>query len=118
MKLPVRCLALAAFIAAAPASATGGLECKTAGPRPLRIVVGFGHVPGAPLILTRLEDSGRNIAVTAPQWWFDRWGIRLLLVAKDGWREEALLKAVDKKGHWDGSVWRNGRKRWVRCYEN
>jgi hypothetical protein len=118
MKLPLWCFALATLAAATPASATGGLECKSAGPRPLRMLVGFGHVPGAPLILTRLEDNGRNIEVTAPQWWFDRWGIRLLLVDKGGLREELLLKAADKNGHWDGSVWRNGLKRWVRCYEN
>ena len=117
MKLPLWCLTLASLAAATPAFATGGLECKTAGPQPLRVVVGFGHVPGAPLILTQLEDNGRRIAVIAPQWWFGGSGVRLLLVDKDGFREELRLKAAYKAGHWDGSIWRNGRKRWVRCYE-
>jgi hypothetical protein len=117
MRLPFWCLAFAILAAPTSASATGGLECKTAGPHPLRIVVGFGHVTGAPLILVRLEDDGLDIAVTAPQWWFDRSGVRLLLVDKDGLREELLLNAATRRGHWDGSVWRNGRKRWVRCYE-
>lgn len=58
---------------AAPAGATGGFVCRTAGARPIEISLGFGHAPGAPLIATatRLRDNGRDIPVTVPQWWLD-----------------------------------------------
>ena len=54
---------------ATPAMATGGFVCRTAGPNPIAVSIGFGHVPGAPLLTdaTRLLDNGRNVPVTAPQ---------------------------------------------------
>src|SRR5688500_7503849 len=104
---------------AAPANATGGFVCRTAGARPLQVSVGFGHVAGAPLLrdATRLSDNGRNIPVTAPQWWFDGTDLRLLLADPNGMRREAIVKAR-RNGHvYDGSLWRDGRRRWVRCRE-
>lgn len=48
-----RLILLVALVAglAAPAHATGGLVCRTAGPRPIIVSAGFGHVRGALLIL-------------------------------------------------------------------
>ena len=104
---------------AAPAQATGGLVCRTAGPRPIEISVGFGHAPGAPLITTatRLLDNGRTIAVTAPQWWLDNSELRLLLADPTAMRRELILKARRNGHYYDGSIWRNGQRRWVRCRE-
>ena len=103
---------------AAPAHATGGFTCRTAGPRPIEVALGFGHVPGASLFLTRLSDNGRTIPVTAPQWWLDDSELRLLLVDPAAMRREAILK-TKRKGHfYEGNLWRNGQRRWVRCRES
>ena len=110
-------LAFAALVAA-PAHATGGFTCKTAGPRPIEASVGFGHVPGSPLILTRLSDNRRQIAVKSAQWWLDNDELRLILINPGGTRRELVLRAR-RNGHvYDGSLWRGGQRRWVRCRES
>ncbi|MGI8704202.1 MAG: hypothetical protein ACR2JJ_00100 [Sphingomicrobium sp.] len=105
--------------AATPAHATGGMVCRTAGASPIEVSVGFGHVSGAPLIssATRLLDNGRNVPVTAPQWWLDNSELRLLLADPNAMRREVIIKAK-RNGHvYDGSLWRHGKRRWVRCRE-
>ena len=103
---------------AAPAHATGGFVCRTAGAEPIEVAVGFGHVPGAPLILTRLIDNGRDIPVRQSQWWLDDSELRLLLSDPNAMRREVVLK-TKRNGHvYDGSLWRNGKRRWVRCRED
>jgi hypothetical protein len=104
----------------APAHATGGLVCKTAGPQPIEVALGFGRVPSAPLFLARLLDNGREIPVNAPQWWMRSSELRLALTSEDALREELVLTAQwnDESRSYDGSLWRAGRKRWVRCREN
>lgn len=113
-------IAMLAIVFAAPAHATGGLVCRTAGARPIEVSVGFGHVPGAPLIATRLRVDGRTVPVTAAQWWLDKDEVRFLLIGPQAVREELLLRA--KRNHarhfFDGSVWRNGQRRWVRCRDD
>ncbi len=110
--------ALAAGIAV-PAHATGGMVCSTAGPRPIQVVVGFGHAPGAPLLAesTRLLDDGRDVPVTAPQWWLDGSELRILLADPGAMRREAIVKTRRKGDVYDGSLWRGGKRRWVRCRE-
>jgi hypothetical protein len=111
--------AIVLILSATPAHATGGFVCRTAGANPIQVSVGFGHVPGAPLLQdsTRLVDKGRNIPVTAPQWWLDNSELRLLLADPNAMRREAIIKAR-RKGHvYDGSLWRGGRRHWVRCRE-
>lgn len=111
-------LMLASVVLAAPAGATGGFVCRTAGPRPVEVAIGFGHVPGSPLILTQLIDSGRKVPVRDAQWWLDQSEVRLLLVSPDVHRQELLLRAA-RNGHvYDGSIWRGGERRWVRCKES
>lgn len=103
---------------AAPAHATGGFTCRTAGTRPVEVNLGFGHVPGAPLILTRLLDNGRIVPVRAPQWWLDDDELRVLLTDPDSMRREAIVKARRNGPYYDGSLWRGGQRRWVRCRES
>ena len=106
-------------LVATPANATGGFVCRTAGARSIQVSVGFGHAPGSPLLQDsiRLNDNGRNIAVTAPQWWFDGTELRLLLADPNGMRREAIVKAR-RNGHvYDGNIWRGGKRSWVRCRE-
>ena len=111
-------LALLLVLPASPALATGGLVCRTAGSAPIELSVGFGHVPGSPLILTRLTDDGRVVPVQSAQWWLDNREMRLVLVDRGAMREELVLRAR-RNGHvYDGSVVRGGRSRWVRCRED
>ena len=112
---------LAATIAligfAAPAHATGGLVCRPAGARPILLSIGFGHVPGSPLLLTQLIDAGRSVPVSAAQWWLDDKEVRLVLIGPNALKQELLLRAT-RHGHaYDGNVWRGGQRRWVRCRE-
>ena len=112
-------LAVLIALGPTPAQATGGFVCSTAGARPIHVSVGFGHVPGAPLLrdVTRLTDNGRNVPVTAPQWWLDNSELRLLLADPAGMRREAIVKAR-RNGHvYDGNIWRSGKRHWIRCRE-
>jgi hypothetical protein len=104
----------------APARATGGFVCRTAGPRPIQVSVGFGRVAGAPLLkdATRLTLNGRNVPVTAPQWWFDGTELRLLLADPTAMRREAIIKARRSGRAYDGNLWRGGKRHWVRCRED
>ena len=103
---------------AAPAQATGGFVCRTAGAAPIEAAVGFGHVPGSPVTATRLIDQGREVPARHAQWWLDKDELRLLLIGTDALREELLIRAR-RNGHvYDGSLWRNGKRRWVRCRED
>ena len=113
-----RLLAFAlAAIVASPAYATGGFVCRTAGAAPVEVAVGFGHVPGSPLIARRLVERGREIPVRDAQWWLDNSELRVLLISPDAHREEVRVRAT-RNGHvYDGSLWRNGKRRWVRCRE-
>lgn len=107
-----------AFLATAPAQATGGFVCRTAGADPIEVSLGFPHGFGAPLFLARLRDSGRDVPVKAPQWWLDNDELRLLLFKPDEHRQELLLEAKRNGPTYDGSLWRNGKRRWVRCRED
>ncbi len=111
-------LAVAAASTTTPAHATGGLVCRTAGARPIEVALGFGHVPGSPLILARLLDAGRTVPVTAAQWWLDNQEVRVVLVGANALEQELLLRAR-RSGHvYDGALWRSGKRRWVRCRED
>ena len=107
-----------ALVAAVPAHATGGFTCETAGPRSIRVSLGFAHTPGAPLFLAQLADRGRNVPVKAPQWWLDNREVRLVLASPAATRQELVLKAVRNGRVYDGSIWRGGKRRWVRCNES
>ena len=102
---------------ATPAHATGGFVCKTGGAGPIEVGLGFGHVAGSALIATRLLDRGRNVPVRQAQWWLDNRELRLVLTDPNAMRREVIVKAR-RNGHvYDGSLWRGGKQRWVRCRE-
>ena len=110
---------LALLTLAAPAQATGGLECRTAGDEATVIQLGFGHVPNAGLFLARLVENGREIAVEAPQWWMEGRELRLALRHADRFETALVLKAEwNEEAHaYDGAIHRDGKQRWVRCRE-
>jgi hypothetical protein len=109
--------AVLAASAAAPAYAAGGLHCRTAGAQPIEVNLTYGHVFGTPLVASRLLDNGRNIPVSAAQWWLDATEVRLLLTRPDAGAQELLLRARRTGNAYDGSLWRGGKRRWVRCRE-
>ena len=110
--------AIALIVSATSAQATGGFVCRTAGANPIQVSVGFGHVPGSPLILSRLTDDGRNVPVKPAQWWLDNDELRLVLIDPEARSEQVKLKAGRNLYTYDGSLWRNGQRRWVRCRES
>ena len=77
----------------------------------------IGHVYGSPLAGVRLIDNGRSIPVSGAQWWLDRTELRLLLTNPNASREELVLRARRNGQTYDGSLWRGGKRRWVRCRE-
>ena len=102
-----------------PAKATGGLLCRTADAQPLEVSLGFGHVPAAGLFRAELRDGDRKIVVDATQWWMQGNELRLAMRHKSTFEMAAVVIANwnEKARAYDGSIWRNGRKRWVRCRE-
>ncbi len=110
--------ALIALTAASPALASGGMSCRTGGPRPVQVDLAFGHVFGTGLVSSRLLDAGRNVPVEHPQWWLDRNEVRLVLTGPGAIREELRLIARRNGAVFDGSIWRGGKRRWVRCRES
>jgi hypothetical protein len=110
-------IAAATLLGASPAFASGGMFCSTAGPRPVQVSMTIGHVFGSPLADARLIDNGRTVPVAKAQWWLDRTEVRLLLTNPNASREELVLRARRKGQAYDGTLWRGGQRRWVRCRE-
>ncbi len=109
--------ALGSLSLAAPAHATGGMVCRTAGARPidLRLVISRTAVPT--VVSARLIDAGREIPVALAQSWIDPGELRLDLVDRNAQRHELRLRTRKNGRVYDGSVWRGGRRHWVRCRE-
>ena len=112
------CFLLPLLAMAAPAHATGGMTCRTAGPKPVEVSLVIGHTAGSPLVSGRMVDNGTAIEVRAVQWWLDASELRLLLVDPDATRAEVTLKAKKNGRFYDGSLVRGGVSRWVRCRES
>ncbi len=102
---------------ASPALAAGGMQCRTGGDRPIDVSVTYGHVFGTPLVASRMQENGRNVPVAHAQWWLDRDEVRLLLTRPDAGAEEVRIIARRSGSAYDGSLWRKGQRRWVRCRE-
>ena len=119
MKTPLF-LGAAAFCIAGTANATGGLSCKTAGPRPTTLALVVSHTVVPTIVSARLHEAGRNIAVVIAQSWLDPDEIRVDLTDSNAMRHEARLRASWRPASrsYDGSLWRNGKRRWVRCRES
>ena len=120
MKNACLIMSLRGFAAASPAYATGDLTCRTAGPNPIEIVFGFGHVPNAAAFSSVLKDRVKTIPARLTQWWFRDREVRAALMAEDDLTEEAVMIAEynPAAGSFDCSVWRKGKRRWMRCYGN
>lgn len=103
-----------------PAQATGGLACRTAaGARPIQVSLVIGHTAVPAVVSARLIDNGAEVPAVIAQSWLDPIEIRVDLVDRNALRHEARLRATWRDGSrsYDGSLWRNGHRRWVRCRE-
>ncbi len=110
-------LPLAVLGLAGPARATGGLVCSTAGERPVELALVISHTAVSAAVSARLTDNGRDVPVIIAQSWLEPGQIRLDLTDKNAVRHELRLRATMSGNAYDGSLWRNGRRRWVRCRE-
>lgn len=100
-----------------PAHATGGMVCQTAGPRPVSLSLVIGHTAVSHVVQARLSDNGVNVPVTVAQSWLDQSELRLDLTDPNAERHELRLRVRAKGKGYDGSLWRNAKRRWVRCVE-
>lgn len=105
------------LFAASPASASGGLVCRTAGPRPIEVALVISHTAVSAVVSARLIDDGRDVPVTLAQSWLEPAEVRLDLVDKNAVRHELRLRTKRNGDFYDGSLWRHGKRHWVRCRE-
>ena len=106
-----------ALFAASPAYATSSLLCSTAGANPIEVHLVIGNNAVSAIFQARLIDKGRNIPVTVAQSWLERNEVRADLVDPNIERHELRLRAKLRGKYYDGSIWRGGKRRWVRCRE-
>ena len=118
MRSPILLAALPLIALATPASATGGFLCKTAKSPEITISVGFGHVPGAPIVAQHLWVDGKKVPVHIPQWWLNDDEMNLQMTDPD--LMESLLVMRTKRNGWnyDGQVTYRGKTHWIRCKQN
>ncbi len=110
-------IAAGAALLPAPAFATTGLICSTAGSPPIHLTLVIGHTAVPAVVSARLTDNRRQVPVVTAQSWFDANEVRVDLVDRNAMRHEARLRAVKRGQAYDGTLWRNGRRHWVRCRE-
>lgn len=105
------------LLAAAPATASGGLICRTAGARPIEVALVISHTAVSSVVSARLTDAGRQVPVALAQSWLEPNGGWLDLTDRNAIRHELRLRVKRNGSVYDGSLWRNGQRRWVRCRE-
>lgn len=106
------------LLVATPAHATGGLFCETAGANPIQVQLVIGHTVVSPVVQARLTDNGTEVPVTVAQAWLEENELRVDLTDPNAERHELRLLAKRKGENYDGSIWRGGKRRWVRCVES
>lgn len=116
MKLAIP-IAILLAVAAAPAFATSGLQCRTQGVAGPMLDLVVGHGAGPALVAARLGGKPMTVA----QSWIDSRYLWLDLVDSNSSRYEAKLRAVFQprlRGRPAlGTLVRNGRTYKVRCVE-
>ena len=113
-----RLLFVSVLLVAAPARATTGLICSTADP-PIQLALTISHTAVPAVVSARLTDNRRDVPVVTAQSWFDTSEIRVDLVDRNAMRHEARLRATWRSAtrSYDGTLWRGGKRRWIRCRE-
>jgi len=108
---------LAAISSASPAFASGGLMCQTGGARPVEVRLVVSHTVVSAVVSARLIDAGRDIPVALAQAWVEPHEVRVDLTDRNAQRHELRLRVKRNGRYYDGSLWRSGKRRWVRCRE-
>jgi hypothetical protein len=118
MTIKLTLMSLAALVAT-PAQATGGLTCSSAGASPVTLELVISHTAVPAVVSARLIEGGRDVPVMTAQSWLDPSEIRLDLTDRNAMRHEARLRATwrAKSQSYDGTLWRGGKRRWIRCRE-
>ena len=106
-----------ALLAATPGHATGGLMCSTAGANPIQVSIVIGHTAVSSVVSARLAEGGRVIPVRVAQSWIAPAELRLDLTDPNALRHELRVRARAIGDSYDGSLWRHGKRHWVRCRE-
>jgi len=106
------------FAAATPAHATGGLICRTTGARPVEVALVISHTAVSAIVSARLSENRRDVPVTLAQSWLEPNEVRVDLTDKNAARHELRLRAKRNGAAYDGSIWRGGQRRWIRCRES
>lgn len=114
----VNLAAIAALGVASPAHATGSLICRTGGARPVEVQMVIGMTAVSHIVQARLYDDGRQVDVSVAQAWLEPGEVRLDLTGPNEERHELRLRAKWNGKTYDGTVWRGGKRRWVRCEED
>jgi hypothetical protein len=102
----------------APVQASGGLMCRTAGTRPIEVRLVVSHTGVSAIVSARLIDQARDVPVALAQGWIELAEIRVDLTDRNAVRHELRLRAQRNGAFYDGSLWRLGKRRWVRCRES
>ena len=108
---------LSTLLLASPAYATGGLVCRTAGANLLQVSLVVSHTAVSSVVSARLSEKGRDMPVALAQSWLDASEVRVDLTDRNAMRHELRLTARRSGDVYDGSIWRSGKRRWVRCRE-
>ncbi len=108
---------VAGLVAAGPANAAGGMVCRTAGPNPVEVWFVVSHTVVPATASARLTDKGRTVPVAVAQAWLDPAEFRADLTDRNAMRHELRIRTRANGNFYDGSLWRDGKRRWVRCRE-
>jgi hypothetical protein len=101
------------------ADATTGLICRTGGEGPVHLALAVSHTAVPAVVSVRLTSNGREVPVVVAQSWFDPSEVRVDLTDRNAARHEARLRATWRAASrsYDGSLWRAGKRWWIRCRE-
>ena len=116
-------IALPMLLAAAPALATGGFDCRTGDGSDIALSGTVGHTLTSPLVAARLrlgsrslDTGGEDATIAIGRSWIDEREIRVDLVDANAMRFEAQLRArIGARGTASGTLIRNDAEHPVRC---
>ena len=77
----------------------------------------ISHTVVSAVISARRIENGRDVPVALAQSWLEPNEIRVDLVDRNAQRHLLRLRAKKKGNSYDGTLWRGGKRQWVRCRE-
>ena len=83
----------------------------------IQVSLVIGHIAVSSVVSARLDENGRDVPVTVAQAWLDPNELRLDLTDRNAVRHELRLRTKAMGRSYEGSLWRHGKRHWVRCRE-